>query len=187
MQIVKKNFVALVCLFLAACGGAQNAPQNNAVSNQNKPAPSPAAAQKTEPKFNPADTVKFVPETIAIKAGATTQANLKIRINPPYHVNSNPPSEKNFIPLEINFENAEAVTFGKSVYPKGEMKTFEFSEDKPLSVYEGEITVKIPVKADKSAASGQRNIKGKLGFQPCDEQVCYPPQTVAIELPVTVN
>lgn len=178
--------IILSLILLSACGATQ--PNlSNTTSNQAKTAQTPALPKDNKPKFNPAETVKFSPPAIELKSGGASEAELKITILPPYHVNSNPPSEKNFIPLEISFENAEGITVGKPVYPKGEMKKFAFNPDEPLSVYEGETVVKLPLKADKSAAAGQRILRGKLGFQPCDDEVCYPPQKIDVTLPVTIN
>ena len=51
-----------------------------------------------------------------------------------------------------------------------------FFADKPLAVYEGETTLKVLLKADKSAHQGKQNFSGKLRVQACDNEVCYPPE-----------
>lgn len=181
-------FTVSLVLF-SACNANQQAQQNTNITtttNQTKTsANSPASENK--PVVKPAETVKLTAASAELSAGGAGEAQLKINITPPFHVNSNPPSEKNFIPLEVNFEKADGITVGKPVYPKGEMKTFAFSPDKPLSVYEGAIEVSVPLKADKSVAKGEKTLKGKLGFQPCDDEVCFPPQKIDIALTVNVN
>jgi len=66
------------------------------------------------------------------------------------------------------------------------LKKFQFSE-KPLLVYEGEIEIKLPVKADAKASKGEQTVSGKLRFQACDEAVCYRPQTVDVVLPIEIS
>lgn len=181
---MKKLFFVAFCLAFAACGASQQN-STNAVSNQPKTSESPIRQKNEKPKFNPAEVVKFSVAPVEIKAGSSAQAEIKLTIVEPFHVNSNPPSEKAFIPLEISVENSEGITAGKPVYPKGVMKKFEFSST-PLSVYEGDTIVKLPLRAEKSTV-GQKTLKGKLSFQPCDHEVCYPPQKVDVTLPITVN
>ncbi len=181
-----KNFILVaLCFLMAACAATET--PNKTVANSNAATAEPAKTPD-KPKFIAAEAVKFsVAKPIEIKAGNQTEAEVQIKIQTAYHVNSNPPSEKGFIPLEIALENSGGLIIGKPIYPEGEKKAFAFSENKPLSVYTGEIVVKLPLKADKMATTGQHQLTGKLTFQPCDEEVCYRPQTVAMTLPVTVN
>lgn len=185
---MKKIILAALCFALAAsCAAGEKQSQNSVSTNQNA-APVESSA-KTPDKSKP-DGSKFLSFSIGqaeIKRGNADEAAINLKIQEPYHVNSNPPSEKSFIPLEIMLENGGGITVGKPIYPKGELKTFAFSENKPLSVYSGEVTVKLPLRADKMAVAGQKTLNGKLTFQPCDEEVCYRPQTVEMTLPVTVN
>ncbi|MEP6924694.1 MAG: protein-disulfide reductase DsbD N-terminal domain-containing protein [Pyrinomonadaceae bacterium] len=183
---MRKFILIAFCFSLVACGMTEKQTQNSVLTNQNA---APVESAKTADKLKP-DSSKFLSFTIGkaeVKPGSASEAAISLKIHEPYHVNSNPPSEKSFIPLEISLENGAGLTIGKPIYPKGEPKTFTFSENKPLSVYSGEVTVKVPLKADKTAVAGQQTLNGKLTFQPCDEEVCYRPQTVDLKLPVTVN
>ncbi|HEX8396509.1 MAG TPA: protein-disulfide reductase DsbD domain-containing protein [Pyrinomonadaceae bacterium] len=174
---MKQSLLILFCLVLSACAGNEN-PRGNS-SNQT------ANAQKTsQPK--PAEAMTFSAEKMQIEAGNSGEAILKLKIQPPFHVNSNPPSEDNLIPTTIEFESKNGLTFEKPNYPVGELKKFQFSE-KPLLIYEGEIEIKLPVKADAKAAKGEQTVSGKLRFQPCDEEVCYRPQTVDVVLPIEIS
>lgn len=180
-----KKFLPIVfCSVLAACSAAPTAQsdlqssstvQNSGLSNQ-------------KPKANPAQAVKFsVEKAVEIRAGNIGEAVLKLRVVEPFHVNSNPPSEKSYIPLEVQFENQNGVFVEKPVYPAGEMKKFAFAEDKPLSVYTGETVIGLPLKIEPTAVKGARQLMGKISFQPCDDEVCYRPQTIEVQFPVTIN
>jgi hypothetical protein len=164
-------------IFAVACAGNENLRQNSSTETANTP-------QNAAPK--PAEAARFSVEQTEIKAGGSGTAIIKIKIQPPFHVNANPPSESNLIPTAIEFESKNNLTFEKPIYPAGEAKKFQFSE-KPLQVYEGEIEIKLPVKAAANAAKGEQNASGKLRFQPCDEAVCYRPQTVDVVLPIKIS
>ena len=186
----KVVFVALGCLLAVAssCAVNEKTASNTSAANRNVGAVEQPTTTPEKPKFKPAEAVKYAAaKPLEIKAGGQIEGEIQIKIQEPFHVNSNPPSEKGFIPLEIELENSGGITVGKPAYPKGEPKPFAFSQNKPLSVYTGEIVVKLPLKADKSATAGRHQLTGKLKFQPCDEEVCYRPQTVEMTLPVAVN
>ena len=184
----KVILIGFCCLLAASCAADEKKAQNTIVSTNQNPGTVETAKTPDKPKLVPAEAVKYsAAKPIEIKAGNQIEAVVQNKIQTPFHVNSNPPSEKGFIPLEIALENSGGLTTGKPLYPRGEMKTFAFSENKPLSVYTGEIVVKLPLKADKNSTIGQHQLTGKLTFQPCDEEVCYRPQTVEMALPVTVN
>jgi len=69
-----------------------------------------------------------------------------------------------------------AIDAGKHVYT-----------EKPLAIYEGETELKATLKADKSVKPGQRSISARLRIQACDEQVCYPPGTLELAIPVNIK
>jgi hypothetical protein len=128
---MKQSLLILFCLILTACAGNETPGGNS--SNQT------ADAQKTtQPK--PVEAVKLSAEKTQIEAGNSGEAVLKLKIQPPFHVNSNPPSESYLIPTAVEFESKDGLTFEKPMYPSGESKKFQFSE-KPLLVYEGKIEI----------------------------------------------
>ncbi|HZH34417.1 MAG TPA: protein-disulfide reductase DsbD domain-containing protein [Pyrinomonadaceae bacterium] len=175
----------LITILFAACETTPKTAQNtSSTSKQSFPE---VSTETSKPKVNPAETVQFSADKIEVKAGAAGEAMLKIRIISPYHINANPPSDKNLIPTEIEFESKNGITADKPVYPTGETKTFAFSPDKPLSVYEGEIEIKMPIRVAAGAAKGIQSVPGKLKFQPCDNEVCYRPQTIDVLLQVAVS
>jgi hypothetical protein len=65
-------------------------------------------------------------------------------------------------------------------------KKFSFA-DELLAVYEGQVELKVALLADKGARHGQTSIPAKLRIQACDDQVCYPPGTIDVWIPVTVK
>jgi thiol:disulfide interchange protein DsbD len=59
-------------------------------------------------------------------------------------------------------------------------------DDQPLSVYDGTVTIRLPVSVTSGAAPGARSLAGKLRFQACNDQLCLPPSTVEFKLAVDV-
>lgn len=112
--------------------------------------------------------------------------NIRLAIQSGYHVNANPPTFSYLIPTELAITPADGVSIGAISYPPGINVKLGFSE-KPLAVYEGDIAIKVTMKADKSAKPGERSLSAKLRIQACDDQVCYPPGTRDLTIPVTVK
>lgn len=101
------------------------------------------------------------------------------------HINSNHPSEDFLIPTVIKFEPNHDMSFGKPKFPKPELKTFSFSENK-ISVYEGKVVVFVNVSTSPNLSLDTKTIKGVVSYQGCDANVCYAPGDVPFELSMEV-
>jgi Disulphide bond corrector protein DsbC len=172
--------LVVVCLFLlfvnAACS---RVPDNNNASTS--PAASPAVQRITSESV-----VKAGAQPVQISAGGSGEAAVRVTIQPGYHVNANPPTFSYLKATTLEVPAAEGVSLGAVTYPKALQKTFAFA-DKPLAVYEGDTVVKAQLKIDKSVKTGERSIPAQLRIQACDDQVCYPPGTIAFAIPVNVK
>jgi DsbC/DsbD-like thiol-disulfide interchange protein len=103
-----------------------------------------------------------------------------------YHVNANPPTFPYLKPTALEISPSDGVSVAFVTYPKAVEKKFAFAEG-PLAVYEGNTDVKATLKADKAAKKGERSVPALLRIQACDDQVCYPPGTIELAIPVNVN
>ena len=159
----------------AATPGASNASTSN-TSAANTSATTPAQPQP----------VSASAEEARVKAGGGGEAVVRLDIAPGYHVNANPPSDKFYIGTELTVGPQEGVTPGKPVYPSALTKKFEFSE-KPLAVYEGRASIRLPLRAEASAAKGAHTLRAKVRVQPCNDQACLPPRTIDASIPVVVE
>ena len=165
-------FVILISLFAAACS-------RSPVTSTNVNAPEP-------PQIASVDVVEATPSTTSLTRGEATDAVVPIKITHGYHVNANPPSYPYLKPLEVQVQNAGGVSVEFITYPDPLKRKFSFAEN-PLAVYEGETTVKVRLKADKTATPGQHNLSATLRVQACDDRVCYAPGEENLILPVSVK
>ncbi|HZI18034.1 MAG TPA: protein-disulfide reductase DsbD N-terminal domain-containing protein [Pyrinomonadaceae bacterium] len=125
-------------------------------------------------------------DEVRIAAGGSGEATIRLKIADGYHVNSNPPSDKFYVGTEIRAEPQGGVSPGRPVYPKGESKKFQFS-DKPLSVYEGEAVIRLPLSASAEASRGRRDFAARVRVQPCNDEACLPPRDVEAGIPVIIE
>ncbi|MFN7925991.1 MAG: protein-disulfide reductase DsbD N-terminal domain-containing protein [Bryobacteraceae bacterium] len=124
-------------------------------------------------------------EKVTAKAGETASAKVRFKIAQGYHTNSNTPSDEYLIPLKLTWDAAPLEV--KAVeYPKAHTEKYAFS-DKPLSVYTGEFELTTKFAIPASALKGSRTVTGKLRYQACTDNTCYPPKTLAVTLPVEIR
>lgn len=147
----------------------------------------PATDVNTSTKRVASETVVTVEAPpVEINAGASTETNVRLKVERGYHINANPASFSYLIATELDVPKADGISAAKVSYPQPLIKKFSFSEE-PLAVYENEADVKVTLLADASAKQGQTSLPAKLRIQACDDQVCYPPGTIDVWIPVTVR
>ncbi len=171
-------FVIFSALSLAGCSNSKGPASDNPTSLS----PSPQTQKVTS-----AGVVNVKPQQpVEIGTGGSGEAVVRLVIQSGYHVNANPPTYPYLIATQLDIKPSEGVTAGKVTYPAPITGTFAFAE-KPLAVYEGTTEIKAEIKADKTASKGSRSVPAILRIQACDNQVCYPPGTVSLEIPVTIK
>jgi DsbC/DsbD-like thiol-disulfide interchange protein len=176
--------LAFCAPLLFACGGG---PRPDASNASNAPASNSSAAATPAAAATPKkQEVTATVEEATLDAGGAGEVKITLDIAEGYHVHSNPASDKFYIPTEVKAEPQEGLTPGRPSYPKPSTHKFEFS-DKPLSVYEGQAVIRMPIRADKSAAKGRHTLNASIRVQPCNDQVCLPPRNIAAAVPVVVN
>jgi thiol:disulfide interchange protein DsbD len=123
-------------------------------------------------------------KTVTVKAGATSEASLSLKVTPGYHVNSNTPSDPYLIPLRLTWTNGTVET-SEIVFPKPRNEKYSFSE-KPLSVFTGDFEIVTRLKAAASVSPGAASLKGKLHYQACNDHECLAPRTIDVTLPIEI-
>jgi DsbC/DsbD-like thiol-disulfide interchange protein len=176
-------FMILICLSAAGCTagreGEVQAPTAPTPAAGKAASATPAAPQRQQPVSAAADEAR-------LKAGGAVEAVVRLTIAPEYHVNANPASDKFYIATELTAAPQEGITPGKPAYPPGLTKKFQFA-DKPLSVYEGRPEIRLPLRAEASAAKGPHTLRAKVRVQPCDDTACLPPRDLEVNIPVVVE
>lgn len=134
-----------------------------------------------------AHQVLFTPAApVTVSAGGSAKVELKFRILPGFHINSDKPAGELLIPTTLTLNEADGLSVATVAYPKAKELRFDFAPDEPLHVYDGDITVAATLKAAASAAPGTRTLKGELRYQACNDRACFPPRKLPVELQVRV-
>jgi DsbC/DsbD-like thiol-disulfide interchange protein len=183
------QFVLLSLLVALSASCANDSPPTtnaNAGSTNAVAATNANAATKASPPSPLEGKVSASVERVEIRAGETAETSVRLSIASGYHVNANPATEKFLIPTVVNVKPEAGITVAKIVYPKPLRKKFPFAEV-PLDVYEGDAEIRLTLNAPRELRRGQHTLRADIRVQPCDDQMCYPPATLATAIDVTIR
>jgi len=109
------------------------------------------------------------------RRGRTVQGTIVMDIPRGYHVNSNKPLEKFLIPTQLKIDAPSGVRVGPVLYPRALLRTLKFSKNR-VAVYEGRTTMRFTVTVPAGFSSNSAELKARLRYQSCSDEVCFPPQ-----------
>ncbi len=118
--------------------------------------------------------------------GRAAQGVVVMEIPSGFHVHSNRPLEKFLIATQLEIEKPSGLRIGPVVYPRAVLRNLKFSKNK-VAVYEGKVTMRFKVTVDAVFGSGSFELKGRLRYQSCNDELCFPPQTREVKIPFTVT
>ena len=122
-----------------------------------------------------------------VARGKAFQVAVLLKIRPGFHVNAREVSADYLIPTDLRADVPAGFKPGDIVYPKGTLKTFTFSKNKPLNVYTDSVVIRIPLTALPTAPVGDNRMPLKLHYQACSDEICLPPVTLSLEATIHVT
>jgi DsbC/DsbD-like thiol-disulfide interchange protein len=117
--------------------------------------------------------------------GRAVQAAVVLDVPSGYHVNANKVGNKFSIPTTVKIEAPAGVRVSAVSYPRGAVRTLKFSKD-PLALYEGRAVLRFTATFPTGFKTGETELRARVRYQACNDEVCYPPVTREITMPVAV-
>ena len=121
-----------------------------------------------------------------VKNGRTVRAIVVMDIPSGLHVQSNKPLDKFLVATKLDVETPPGMQVGPVSYPRAVMRNLKFSK-KSVAVYEGKAMLRFNVTVPANYSGGSAEIKGKLRFQACNDESCFPPVTREVKMLLTVE
>ena len=143
----------------------------------------PAAPAVAEPQ--PDISVNGFFATDKAQRGRTVQAAVVMEIPRDFHVNGNKPLGKYAVPTALKIEAPGGIRVGPVLYPRATIRSFSFSEEK-LAVYEGRVVMRFNITIPSGFDQGVTELHARLRYQSCTSEVCFPPQSREITMPIAV-
>jgi len=121
-----------------------------------------------------------------VRRGRSSQVMVVMDIPSGFHVNSSRPLEKFLIATQLQIEAPGGMRVGPVLYPRAALRTLKFSKSK-VSVYEGRATMRFNVTVPANFGSDSVELKARLRYQSCNDEVCFPPQTRELTIPIKIS
>ncbi len=121
-----------------------------------------------------------------VARGAAFQVAVVMKIRPGFHVNAREVTEDYLIRTDLRADVPAGFKAGEVIYPQGTLQTFSFSKNKPLNVYTDSLTLYLPLTVLSEAPAGTLHLPMRLRYQACSAEICLPPVTLNLDVPLTV-
>jgi thioredoxin:protein disulfide reductase len=121
-----------------------------------------------------------------IKKGRVVRASVVMDIPNGLHVQSSKPLDKFLVATKLDVETPKGMQVGPISYPRALMRNLKFSKS-AVAVYEGRTVMRFNVTIPANYSGGSGEIKGKLRFQACNDESCFPPVTREVKMWLNVE
>ena len=121
-----------------------------------------------------------------IKKGRVVRATVVMDIPNGLHVQSSQPLDKFLVATKLSVETPSGMQVGPVSYPRAVMRKLKFSKGN-VAVYEGKAMLRFNVTVPANYSGGSGEIKGKLRFQACNDESCFPPVTREVKMWLNVE
>ena len=121
-----------------------------------------------------------------VKKGRVVRATVVMDIPSGLHVQSSKPLDKFLVPTKLDVETPSGMNVGPVSYPRPLMRKLKFSKGN-VAVYEGKAMIRFNVTVPANYSGGSGEIKGKLRFQACNDESCFPPITREVKMWLNVE
>lgn len=121
-----------------------------------------------------------------VKKGRAVQATVTMEIPPGLHVQSNKPLDKFLVATKLEIETPRGMVSGPVSYPRAVMRSLKFSKGQ-VAVFEGKTVLRFNITVPANYSGGSGDIIGKLRFQACNDDACFPPVTREVKVWLNVE
>ena len=121
-----------------------------------------------------------------VKKGRIARASVVMDIPSGLHVQSSKPLDKFLVATKLDVETPSGMKVGPISYPRALMRKLKFSKGM-VAVYEGKAMIRFNVTVPAGYSGGSGDIKGKLRFQACNDEACFPPVTREVKMWLNVE
>lgn len=116
--------------------------------------------------------------------GRSVQAAIVLDIPRGFHVNANK-AAKFSIPTVVKIDAPKGLRVSAVAYPRAVVRRLGFSKD-ALSLYEGRAVMRFNLNVPANYQTGLTELRAKVTYQSCNDEVCFPPTTREVKLGINV-
>jgi DsbC/DsbD-like thiol-disulfide interchange protein len=169
-----RSVLSLICALLLAATAIPE-PVATAATNSNAPAAAQGGNSIGVNGFFSADKAQ---------RGRSVQAAVVLDIPHGFHVNANKAARFS-VPTVVKVDAPKGLRVSAVAYPRAVVRRLGFSKD-ALSLYEGRTVMRFNVAVPANYQTGLTELRAKVTYQSCTDEVCYPPTTREVKLGINV-
>jgi DsbC/DsbD-like thiol-disulfide interchange protein len=117
--------------------------------------------------------------------GRVVQVAVVVDIPGGYHINANRLIGKIGVPTSLKIEAPGGIRVGPVAYPRAIVRRLKVSNDQ-LALYEGRAVMRFSVTIPANYQEGMTELRARLRYQSCNDEVCFQPATREITLPIGI-
>ena len=121
-----------------------------------------------------------------VPRGRAAQAVVVMDIPSGFHVHSNRPLERFLIATNLQIDAPKGMKIGPVLYPRAVLRKLKFSRKK-VAVYEGRALMRFNLTVPANFGSDSTELKARLRYQSCNDELCFPPQTREVKIPIRIK
>jgi thioredoxin:protein disulfide reductase len=121
-----------------------------------------------------------------VKKGRIVRATITVDIPSGLHIQSNKPLDKFLVATKLDVETPSGMQSGTISYPRALMRKLKFSKA-AVAVYEGKAVIRFNVTVPANYSGDGGDVTGKLRFQACNDESCFPPVTRQVKMRLYVE
>jgi DsbC/DsbD-like thiol-disulfide interchange protein len=121
-----------------------------------------------------------------VRKGRSVQGVVELQIPTGFHIHSNRPLEKFLIATQLQLEAPKGVRVGAVTYPRAILRSLKFSKNK-VALYEGKVVLRFNLTVPASFSGDSVELKGRLRYQSCNDEVCFRPENRDLGFSVKVG
>ena len=122
-----------------------------------------------------------------LKAGERFALQLTARIEEGWHLYSTHQVEGGPIPTRIALPADQPFEMAGTIESSEPETAFDPNFNLMTEFYENEASFAVPVRVTAVAAPGKAEVRVTVSFQTCNDEVCLPPRTVRLTVPLELS
>jgi DsbC/DsbD-like thiol-disulfide interchange protein len=115
------------------------------------------------------------------RRGRSVKGHVVMEIPSGLHVQSSRPLDKFLVPTKLEIDVPQGVRVSAPVYPRPVLRNLKFSKSK-VAVYEGRAMISFNITIPANFGGNSAELKGRLRFQACNDDACFPPVTREVKM-----
>jgi hypothetical protein len=145
-----------------------------------------ASFQGLAPKPSPIQHVTLIATSEPESAAPRGKVTLLLDVTPKAKVHVYAPGAEDYVQTTLNVTSVANASAGKPAYPKSEL-IFDTALNKKIPQYVKTFRIRQPLTLGAATSGDRVEVSGTLTYQACDDRMCYPPTTAAVNWTVNVR